>query len=377
MKVLHVISGLTAGGAERMLYKLARESRRHGVEPVVVCLGPPGSLSRPFEDAGVRVHHLGWRKDALLPFRFGRLVSLLRREAPDVVQGWMHQGNLAASAAAGLARSRARVFWSVHGSLYSLRHETLANAALIRLAALLSFHPRAIVYVSRVAAAQHARRGFPAAKARVIPIGFDLDALPASTDALRAAARARLGLDPDAKCVGWMARHDPKKDPLNFIEAAAVAARALPDARARVRFVMVGRDIDALPYLRERARALGVEDRFTFLGERPDGAACMPAFDLFASSSYTEAFPNVLGEALCAGVPCVVTDVGDCAHLVGEAGVGVPPRDPAALGAAIARLLNLSEAERAEMGAKGRARVRDHFSLERVEAMYRALHEGR
>jgi glycosyltransferase involved in cell wall biosynthesis len=372
VKVLHVISGLTAGGAERMLYKLVLELRRRGVESVVVCLGPQGPVSELLREAGVPVHALGLRKDLRSLFRIGGLVSRIRAESPDVLQGWMHQGNLAASAAALLARSPARVFWSVHGSLYSLRHETFVNAGLIRLAARLSARPQAVVYVSRTAREQHARRGFSTANARVVPIGFDLGALPAATEISRADARARLGLDPGARLVGWMGRHDPKKDPLNFIDAAALAAREVPG----VRFAMIGRGIDALPHLRARARLRGVEASFRFLGEQRDGAGCMAAFDLFVSSSYSEAFPNVIGEAMAAEVPCVVTDVGDSAYLLGEAGAVVPARDPAALGDAMARILKQGAEARAKMGAKGRERIRELFSLERVGGMYLDLYEA-
>jgi glycosyltransferase involved in cell wall biosynthesis len=100
----------------------------------------------------------------------------------------------------------------------------------------------------------------------------------------------------------------------------------------------------------------------------------MSALDIATSSSIVEGFPNVVGEAMASGVPCVVTDVGDCALIVGDSGRVVAPRDPEALAAAWAELLELPDGERLALGAKARERVKDNFSIGSVVAAYESLY---
>jgi glycosyltransferase involved in cell wall biosynthesis len=111
---------------------------------------------------------------------------------------------------------------------------------------------------------------------------------------------------------------------------------------------------------------LGLEDRVTWAGARLDMPAVYNAFDLLASTSTSESFPNVIGEAMACGLPCVVTDVGDSARIVGDAGRAVPPGDPAVMAAAWERLLSLDPAQRADLSARARARIEAEFTLEKM-----------
>jgi glycosyltransferase involved in cell wall biosynthesis len=98
-------------------------------------------------------------------------------------------------------------------------------------------------------------------------------------------------------------------------------------------------------------------------------------FDVAAlSSAWGEGFPNVLGEAMASGVPCVATDVGDCSWVIGPHGIIVPPRQSEALASALARLLDLGPDARQQLGLAGRARILQQFSLREVVSQYEALH---
>ncbi len=120
----------------------------------------------------------------------------------------------------------------------------------------------------------------------------------------------------------------------------------------------MGRELKAL------AERLGIARAVIWAGARDDMPAVYSALDVATSSSYGEGFPNVIGEAMACGVPCVVPDVGDSAFFVHGTGFVVPPRDPRALADAWRRMLGLSEEARAELGSKARQRVRDGFSVE-------------
>jgi glycosyltransferase involved in cell wall biosynthesis len=120
-----------------------------------------------------------------------------------------------------------------------------------------------------------------------------------------------------------------------------------------------------------------VREHLHLLGERADVPRLMSALDILVSSSSSEGFPNVIGEAMCCGLPCVVTDVGDSANIVGDTGVVVPPRDPAAIADALEGLLDDGPDTRRKLGLAARQRVRELYSLQRIvreyEGLYRSL----
>ena len=97
------------------------------------------------------------------------------------------------------------------------------------------------------------------------------------------------------------------------------------------------------------------------------------SFDVALSSSFSEGMPNTVGEAMACGVPCVVTDVGDSARLVGQTGVVVPPRDSQAFAAACIELLEGSEQKRRELGNQARRRIVQHFGIDAISQRFQAL----
>lgn len=357
-----------------MLYKLAMELSRPAYgncESIVICLGPRGGVSDDLAAAGFEVHYFDLRKGPSALLGLAKLAALTRRIRPDVLQGWMYDGNLAATVAG--AFFPAPVYWSVHQALYALRYEKPVNRFIILASALVSGMARAIVYVSTVSVAQHARIGF-SSRGVVIPIGFDLEAFRPMSPELRRATRESLGLEASRTWIGWVGRNQVIKDPGNFIAAACAVAAVRPEAR----FLMLGRGFGAPDSgWRARVREQGLEDRFTFRDETRDITSWIPALDILVSSSYSEGFPNVIGEAMSAGLPCVVTDVGDSAWLLGDTGKIIPPRDPEALARAMNELLALDEEARADLGARARARIRERFTLATVAERYLALYEGR
>jgi glycosyltransferase involved in cell wall biosynthesis len=118
----------------------------------------------------------------------------------------------------------------------------------------------------------------------------------------------------------------------------------------------------------------GLADRCHLLGRRDDLSALTPALDLATLTSLSEGFPNVLGEALACGVPCVATDVGDSGVLLDEAGEVVPCGDPQALVAAWERFLAMTPEQRRQVGAKGRATIRSRYSLDRMVTAFEDLY---
>ena len=163
------------------------------------------------------------------------------------------------------------------------------------------------------------------------------------------------------------------KDHGNFLAAAARLAPVYPE----LLFVLAGAGTDpANPALAGIIAAYGLRDRVLRLGERRDLERLYPAFDIVTlSSAFGEALPMVLGEAMSCGIPCVATDSGDAALVIGDAGIVVPPRDPAALAAGWHQLVALGPAGRQALGERARARIVEHYDLDRVVPRYTALYE--
>lgn len=370
MRVLHIINGLASGGAETMLAKLLAGMDREAFEPAVVSLTDRGSLAEHLANLQVPVHALGFGSALPTPSAVWRLVRIVRRIRPHLIQGWMYHANLAAELASICVSEPAPVLWNIRHSIYRLADEKCTTAAIIRLGARLSFRPAHILYNAHVSAVQHEALGYRFEKRVVIPNGFDTQRFIPSEQA-RVRIRTELGLSSSTVLIGLIARYHPMKDHATFLRAAG----SLVDTHPDVHFLLVGRDVDwdnaALVRL---IQDTGVGTRIHLLGERTDIHQVTAALDVSAISSYSEGFPNVIGEAMACAVPCTVTDVGDSASIVGETGRVVPPRDHQALAEAWRALLRVGPAGRARLGRAARRRIEEHFSLPAVIARYEQLY---
>lgn len=371
VRVMYVISDLSIGGAEMMLYKLLAGTDRARFEPVVVSLMEGGALRPRVEALGVEVHTVGVSPKLPTPRDLWRLVRLTREVDPDLVVGWMYHSCLAVRLAGLFSKTKAATLWSIHYSVGSLAAEKRLTAAVIRACAWLSRAPRRIIYVSRDGRAKHGPLGFSTENGCVIPNGVDAETFKPSREA-RASVRSELGLNDDALLVGMVSRYHPMKDHANFLRAAAL----LSEKHAGAHFVLVGRGADDdNAELRELINELGLGGRTHLLGERHDVPRLTAALDLFSLSSYCESFPNVIGEAMACAVPCVVTDVGDAEWIVGDTGRVVPTRDSKALAKAWAELVALGAVGRAELGRAALARASELFPVKSIVMRYETLYE--
>jgi glycosyltransferase involved in cell wall biosynthesis len=271
-----------------------------------------------------------------------------------------------------LSGGRLPVIWNVRHSIHDLDRETALTRAFIRLAAALSWSPRAIIYNSRLSANQHERIGFAAARTVVIPNGFDCNQFRPRPE-MRQRLCAEVGIDGSAVIIGMVARNHPQKDPTNLVRATAL----LLERGLKVHVVIVGPGFDAgnTDLLRVVQQA-GTAGHLSLLGERDDIPELVAGFDIAAlPSAWGEGFPNVLGEAMASGVPCVATDIGDSAWIVARTGLIVPPSDAEALAEALSRLATLGPEGRRQLGAAARARVIEEFEVDEVVHRYEMLYE--
>lgn len=373
-RVLFLVRSLRQGGAERQLVALACGLHRRGWPVTVVCCYGGGVFQAELENAGVTLVDLHKRGRWDVAGFMWRLLRTLRTSHAEIVHGYMTLGNMLALLARA-ARPRTRVVWGVRSTIIDrTRRDWLSrlNFRLSRSAARLADR---IIANSEAGAAHHASLGYPHARIRVIPNGIDTERFRFDA-AGRVRLRGEWHVDDHCTLVGLVGRIDPMKDHAAFLQAAASLA-ARDD---RLRFVCVGGgDSRFAQGIKALATRLGLDARLVWAGPRNDMAAVFSALDIAVSSSCGEGFSNVIAEAMACGRPCVVTDVGDSARIVGACGAVVDAGNPQALADAIARVRRKLEdpGEAARLHAAARTRIEESYSLDALlrnsEQAFRAL----
>jgi glycosyltransferase involved in cell wall biosynthesis len=372
MKLTFVITGLAPGGAETMLLKLLENIDRSRFQPTVISLTTEGQIGPRIKALGVPVEALGFNKRKfLVPLKFFDLVRHLKESQPDVVHCWMYHADLVGGLAARLAGLNS-VAWCVRNGGLSRVETKAITFLLLRLNAFLShWVPKRIVFCSEASKSLHIQVGYAGDSSLVIPNGFNLRRFIPNPDA-RTSLRKELSLPLDAQLVGVVGRYHKQKNHLGFVRAAKVIVAILPD----VCFALAGGDVDAVnSELTEAIAACGLRNHVRLLGYRVDTPRLMAAFDVLVSASdFGEAFPNVLGEAMACGTPCVTTDVGDSAYLISDTGRAVAPGDMEGLANAVVELLQMPQERRLELGRRARLRITEFFAIDEITQRYEAFY---
>lgn len=370
-RILHIITSLQMGGAEMALYRLVSTLAPNLFQQSVISLTREQPVGDFIRSAGVPVESLGLSPGFTDPRGLFHLKRRITDFGPDVVQTWMYHADFLGGIAAKLAGSYP-VVWNIRHTITdkgSLKTSTYliasANALLSR------YLPTKIICNANAGKHTHVAMGFDENKMLVIENGFDLSQFYPDEDS-RESLRRELGLSGNSYLVGMAARYSPQKDHANFLHAASL----LLQKRQDVDFLLWGNNVDDNnPELAELVHSLDMQHHVHMLGLRMDGHRLFSALDIATlSSAYGEAFPQVIGEAMACGVPCVVTDVGDSARIVENTGRVIPPREPQALAKAWDELLSMPGAERTGLGLSARERIKNLFSLETSTQKYSQIY---
>lgn len=368
MRVLNIITGLNTGGAETMLLKLSGGFADAGYESGVVSLLEPGPIGPRIEALGIPVFSLGMKRGLPSARSLGRLVQILRSRRPDVVMSWLYHADLMALVATRLVGGIPLV-WNLRCSYMDFSRYRRTTAWTVRLCSLLSRFPDAVMSNSAEAIRFHSSIGYRPRRTEIIPNGFDTDRFRPDAEAA-ARLRARLDAAEGDFIVGMAGRFDYMKDHATFFKAAGLAH----ERNRSLRFVLCGDDVcPENGELQAMIRDAGLGGRVHLFGRVEDMPGFMAGLDALALSSRGEAFPNVIGEALCCEVPCVSTEVGDAAAIVGSSGYLCPAEAPEALADRLVQLAGLQKEERREMGRAGRRSMIERYSIGAISARYMRL----
>lgn len=369
-KILHVITGLSDGGAEAVLFRLCSfdKSSQHAV----ISLMDSGKYGPLLKAGGVDIYCLNMPAGKIRFPALIKLYKLMRQLKPDVVQTWMYHADLIGGIIAKLAGIK-NIVWGVHHTTLFKGESKKSTIIIAKLNAFISsFIPSRIIYCAEKSRLVQESIGFNTQKGRVVPNGYNIkDFLPNPN--ARMTFRNDVGVAADTFLIGHVGRYHPFKDYPTLLNAFGL----LTKEKSELKVAMVGSDLTTdNTQLNQLIKDNACNEYITLLGRRNDIIAAMNGFDLFVLSSVSEAFPNVLNEAMACGTPCVTTDVGDAAVIVGNTGWVVPPKDPQALANAIFTAMeekeNSPEAWQVRKQAC-RQRIVDNFSIEKMVSGYQKV----
>ena len=364
-KVVHIISDLGSGGAERSLFKLAESNLANTYDFSVICLQGEGMYSQKLRRQGINVIALNLNYFNFL-FKLFPLASYLYKVRPQIIQGWMYHGNIAALIGKYMLFAKPKLLWNIRHSLHSIKHEKKTTQAIIYINKAFSQAANLIIYNSSNSLAQHNKYGFAKSLTSVIENGFD-ETIELNIMA-RNELRERHKFTESTVVIGHVARFHPMKGHEVFIKAALTILEINPC----VEILMIGRNIDWNNADLIKQIPKDYHHRFTFLGEVDNAAQFMNAMDIFALSSlWGEGFPNVLGEAMLLKIPCIANNIGGCDEIMGDTGILIDmPCSIDKWRAHLTDCISMSSEERSTFGKRGRDRVITSFSMDRTQSMY-------
>jgi glycosyltransferase involved in cell wall biosynthesis len=367
--VAHFIAAPAGGGAEAMLRNLvAAMDRRIWRTSVIVMDGRPWPAEmNELRAAGAAVYDLEslafLRRETLR-----KLVGLLRRLSPDVLQTWMHHADFVGGFCARAAGLR-RTVWGIHcREIHTNPGDTELKKLLFRslLGVASRWVPSRVISCSAAAMEDHLPIGYPEARMRWVPNGIETSRFVPDPEA-RAAARHEWRVPAEAPLVGYVGRFHEMKDLATWLRAAAILQMRQPETHF---WLCGGLEHELEDSARAALSLVPLRQQVHFSSFRSDPQRVYPAFDVFSLSSRTEACPMTVMEALSCGVPCVTTDVGDCARLIESMGRVVPAKDPEALALAWAEMLKKSPAP-----DRIRQHAVDRFDIQVVARGYEKIYQ--
>ena len=369
MRIAHVITGLSDGGAEGVLYRLCVSDLENSHS--VISLTDRGKYGDLLKAADIEVVCLGTTGVLSALGSLFKLCGLLRERRPDVVHTWMYHADFLGGIAARLAGLGA-IVWGIRQSNLRLGQSKLSTIILTRVLSLLSYVvPRRIVCCAAGAMEVHAAIGYQRRKLEVLHNGIDTERFIPNAQK-RDEVRTALRIDPQVVALGMVARFDRQKDHRGLLRALGEVVANGHAFTCVLAGQGIDRDNDALMgWLAE----FGLQERVVLVGQEYDIAELMNALDLhILSSAYGEGFPNVVGEAMACGVPCIATTVGDAAVIIGDTGWVVPPSDPDSLAASLQTILTDVSDPLRHAGQAARDRIITEFSLEKMVEAHRLLY---
>lgn len=366
--IVHIIGDLNVGGAEKTIVRLLPLLNKRNFEHRVITLFEKGILWEKLFDNGVRIESLNFARDIsafLKPSNIKKIIKAIKANKPVLIQTWLYHSNNLINGIHKYIRDIPIV--------NNIRHNDVAKGSIKTTLSIFSgimlakMVPEKIICCSEASKANHVAIGYPSDKIVVIPNGFEVD------DSCRLVPRTDycryLPVPSDNNLILFAARYCREKDLPNFCAAAALVLKQ----RSDVTFLLCGQGmVDRNAELVNLLEQNGIRNNCVLHGIREDLRQYMLDSNILVSSSASEAFPNVVAEAMSLGTPCVATNVGDTKNIIGDAGIVVPPHNPYALADGILAILG-NPVKWKFLSLKSKKRIGEKFSIESTLNSYEAV----
>lgn len=359
MRILHIITGLGNGGAENTLYKVCKydSKNRH----VVISITSKGKYFYMLKNIGIEVYCLNLKFYSFL--KFFKLIKLIDYLKPEIIQTWLIIGDLLGGIAGRLTGIK-NIVWNIHFSNLKLDTTKLRNIIIIKILATLShLIPKKIIVVSKDGLRNCKNLGYSKNKLIFIPNGYELSLFNYNkTEELF--FRKKYKIKKNIPIIGNVSRYDPIKDHSTLLKALAFVRKK------KINFlcILVGLNINKKnKNLTSDISKLNLRKYIKLLDSKKNIAQIMNGLNIHILTSKSEAFPNVVAEAMACKTPCISTNVGDCSFIIGKTGWLVPPQNPVKLAKVIEIVFN-------EIGTKkwkkrrnqARLRIKKNFDINRM-----------
>lgn len=368
IRITHLINNLQTGGAEMTLLRLMERIDRQRFAPSVIAMIGEGTIGPRLRALDIPVVALGAARRRISFRTFLDVRKHIRSFHPDVIQSWMYHSNIAAYLSRGSGKGKIPLAWNIRHSLHYFDQEPWLTRQVIRAGAWRSTQVDAVVTNSSVSMKQHTEMGYRCSRSEVIPNGFDVDEIQPVQGA-RAQLRAELAIPESAILIGCAGRYHPVKDQASV----AASVQRLVQSGVDVHLAVVGRGCEAGGQAEELRTRYELGDRIHLLPERRPLADFLSGLDVFVVASRSEGFPNVLAEAMACAVPCVTTNVGDAAEILGDPTRVIPPGDQVQMSRVLQDVISLSDEERRALGAAARQRITERYSIQDIVKRYEDL----
>ena len=313
-KILHIITDLKEGGAQKILLKIVSD-KKSTQEHVVISLIGIGNYKNKLSNLNIRYYFLNMSNKRLNILKILKLHNIIKKEKPDAIQTWMYHCDLIGGLIARTLGIK-KIFWGVVSFNLGADVMSLKSRIVVKINSLLShFIPHKIIYCADSSRIVHEKIGFNKKKSVFIPIGFES----------KENRYQNIFIPQKIFTIGCIARWDPQKDHKNLL----MALKILDDKNIayKCKFIGLGMDEDN-HVLSKLIDKTGVNsENLELLGYVENIDREIISIDLTVLSSAGEAFPNIIGEAMSMGIICVGTDVGDIKQIINKNGWTVPKRN--------------------------------------------------
>ncbi len=354
--VTHLIPTLGIGGSETMLLKLAQHTNRQRYQLSIITFWQDNTLAHQFNALGIKVYQLNRRRSLFPMATLWEVRRVLHQLQPDVVHAWLYPSFLFSLVCTGYS-FRPAIIWNIRHAPNCIQSKTGKILGWL-CRKLVSYVPNVVISCSQQAALAHQKQGWQTPM-YCIPNGFVLAKTTSSPT--------------KALVIGKIARFTSAKDHQTFIRAAHLFRQRFPQTI----FILCGKDCDeSNAMLIDLLERHAIKSAFRLLGEQSNIGRVIDQLQICTLSSFTEGFPNVLGEAICQGVMCIATEAGETATLLGNKQWVTPIGDAQALSLAWQRFVDLAPAQQIGVRNSQYQHLSKCFDIQKIVQKYEQVYEG-